>query len=389
MSKTIRILAALAASLALAAGAASTSSAAPGMQVGFFDDAQTLFSDPATSFATFKDLRTQIVRVSLYWGYGPLAVAKKRPANPTNPADPAYDWTAYDRAVQYANANGIKVLFSIWGTPDWANGGKGFRAAPTKPLDLQNFAYAAAKRYSGTFVGGDKRLLPPVRHWLAWNEPNNPAFLSPQYVRKGSQWVVQSAVDYAKICNAVYMGVHLTAFAGEKVGCGVTAPRGNNAPATTRPSVSPGAFLRAVAKADPKLQFDAWAHHPYYGKSTEQPDKEPPRPSNGGIATAVTLGNINALATEVTKLFGASKRLWITEYGYQTNPPDAGFGVPPATQAAYLKTSFALAKANPKIDMMIWFLVRDEENLAGWQSGLIDAAGAKKPAYAAFKALVH
>lgn len=386
MSKPKRLLAALAATVALAAGAASTSSAAPGMQVGFFDDSQTLFGDPNAVYPQLKDLRTQIIRVSMYWGYGPIAVAKSRPANPTNPADPAYDWAPYDRAVQYATANGIKVLFSIWGTPDWANGGKGFRTAPTKALDLQNFAYAAAKRYSGTFVGPDKRLLPPVRYWLAWNEPNNPAFLTPQFVKKGGAWVMQSAIDYAKICNAIYMGVHLTAFAGEKVGCGATAPRGNNAPGQSRASVSPGAFLRAVAKTG-KVSFDAWAHHPYYGKSTEQPDKEPPRPSNGAATTAVTLGNIGTLVKDVATLFGADKRIWVTEYGYQTDPPDPDFGVPPATQAAYLKTSFALAKKNPSIDLMIWFLVRDEPNLAGWQSGLIDSAGAKKPSYNAFKAL--
>ena len=31
-------------------------------------------------------------------------VAQKRPANATNPADPAYDWELYDRTVRYANA---------------------------------------------------------------------------------------------------------------------------------------------------------------------------------------------------------------------------------------------------------------------------------------------
>ena len=30
-------------------------------------------------------------------------------------------------------------------------------------------------------------------------------------------------------------------------------------------------------------------------------------------------------------------RLWITEYGYQTNPPDTLFGVTPAEQAKYLR----------------------------------------------------
>ena len=37
--------------------------------------------------------------------------------------------------------------------------------------------------------------------------------------------------------------------------------------------------------------------------------------------------------------------------------------------------------------MMLWFLLKDEPNLAGWQSGLITCRGAKKPAFAAFQRL--
>ena len=387
MSNRARFLVALVAAAALAAGAASTVSAAPGLQVGLFDDAQTLYGNPDAAFPALKDTRAQIVRISIYWGYGPLAVATKRPAAPTNPADPAYNWASYDRAVQYASANGLKVLFSIWGTPDWANGGKGPRSAPSNPVDLQNFAYAAAKRYSGVFSGTDKRLLPAVRYWLAWNEPNNPAFLLPQFVQKGGAWISQAAIDYAKICNAIYNGVHLTAFSGEKVACGGTSPRGNNQPGSSRSSTSPVAFLRALAKTG-SVKFDAWAHHPYYGKPTEQPDKPPPAPANGAATTAVTLGNIDSLIGEVTKLFGP-KRIWITEYGYQTDPPDPQFGVTLANQAKYLKTAFTVARANPSIDVMVWFLLRDEPDINGWQSGLITASGSTKPAYAAFKALDH
>ena len=44
-------------------------------------------------------------------------------------------------------------------------------------------------------------------------------------------------------------------------------------------------------------------------------------------------------------------------------------------------------KANPKVDMMIWFLLKDESRVgAGWQSGLCTASGAKKPASRAFEA---
>ena len=34
--------------------------------------------------------------------------------------------------------------------------------------------------------------------------------------------------------------------------------------------------------------------------------------------------------------------------------------------------------------MMLWFLLRDDTNVNGWQSGLITAGGKKKPSYAAF-----
>ena len=61
----------------------------------------------------------------------------------------------------------------------------------------------------------------------------------------------------------------------------------------------------------------------------------------------------------MTQLYG-NKRIWITEYGYQTNPPDTIFGVSWAKQALYLKQAFAIARANPRIDMMLWFLLQDE-----------------------------
>ena len=46
--------------------------------------------------------------------------------------------------------------------------------------------------------------------------------------------------------------------------------------------------------------------------------------------------------------------------------------------------SIALARANPRVTMLLWFLVRDESRLAGWQSGLETVAGIRKPAFAAF-----
>ena len=365
---------------ALVAASAQPADSSRYLRVGIYDEAQTLYGPVPQTFAMFKQLHVQEVRLNLYWG-GRFGVAKSRPASATNPADPAYDWDLYDRTVNYAAQDGVHVVFSIYGTPTWANGGKGPNVAPTRATDLRNFAYAAARRYAGLYMGSDGRVLPAVKEWLAWNEPNNPIFLTPQYKKTAKGWTIQSAVDYAKICNAIYNGVHATLAPSERVGCGVTGPRGNNNPNTARSSVSPLAFLRASKTAGLKT-FDAWAHHPYYAGPSDTPTTKPVT-AKGAPATAVTLGNIGDLIKEVTRLYG-NKRIWITEYGYQTNPPDALFGVSWAKQAAYLTQAFAIARKNPRIDMMLWFLLKDEPTLSGWQSGLLTSSGKKKPAYAAF-----
>ena len=349
------------------------------MMVGLLDQASTFYY-PNTAFPILKKLRVQVLRSDLYWGGSPYAVAKKRPADARDPEDPAYDWTAFDRVVTYAARYKIKILFTIWGTPRWANGGRLARYAPKNPADLRNFAYAAAQHYSGTSTDKDGNIIPPVRLWTAWNEPNQLFQLSPQYKRVGGKWVMQSAIDYAKICNAVYTGVHATLLAGEKVACGVTAPGGNDNPGGRRGSPTPMSFMAAVKKAHLR-NFDAWAHNPY-GGPRETPTTKP------RAKGAVTLGNIDTMIAQLTKLWGR-KRVWLTEYAYQTNPPDRIFGVSFSKQALYLKQAYAIARKNPRVDMLLWFQLKDEPGIGGWQSGLMTTRGKKKPAFVTFSRLPH
>jgi Glycosyl hydrolase catalytic core len=375
----------LAVTVTAAAGlAAPAVMATPKLSIGVYDEGETFYGDATQAFSRYKALHVQVLRVNLYWG-GKLGVARYRPFNGSDPRDAAYDWSLYDRTVTYAGAYGISVLFSITGTPRWANGGGSSNRPPRKFADLRDFAYAAAARYSGMYVGTGGRTLPAVRLWAAWNEPNNPIFLRPQFTRKAGKWVIQSAIDYAKICNAVVTGVHATLFKDEKVACGVTAPRGNNNPKSSRPSVSPIAFLAAAKKAGMK-SFDAYAHNPYYGVPTETPSTKPPGTRSGQAPTAITLANFDLLIKELTRRYGR-KPLWITEYGYQTRPPDSQFGVSWALQAKYLTQAFGIARANSRIELMLWFLVRDEPTLSGWQSGLMTADGRKKPSFSAFQRL--
>ena len=88
-------------------------------------------------------------------------IAATKPGDPTDPADPAYDWNGFDDTVINANKNKIQVLFTIYGTPSWAQGkAQGVNRAPSKMSSLRYFATAAAKRYSGTFTGVDGTTIP-------------------------------------------------------------------------------------------------------------------------------------------------------------------------------------------------------------------------------------
>jgi hypothetical protein len=391
MSKRIAlVLVSLVAAAAVAVGTSTTAESAPtsstatyrtlgsGMLVGFYDDAQ-VYGRTDWAFRQLRSLRAGIVRITIDWS----SVAKRRPRKPADPADPAYDWTAVDRVVSEAARNKVRVLASIYGTPRWA--GRARNRLPRRVTNLRLFAHAAARRYSGTYRVTERenepaRTLPAVRHWLAWNEPNNPVFLKPQWKKFRGKWRPQSAFDYAKICSAVWAGVHSTRLRGEKVACGVTGPRGNDAPRSSRPSTSPLVFLTWLRRAGLK-HFDAYAHHPYYNSRFERPSTVP------RSKKSVVLGNIRVLIRQLNRLYGRKKRLWITEYGYQTRPPDKLFGVRYASQAKYVHQAFAIARKTRRIDMLVWFLVRDEGRLSGWQSGVVSVRGKRKPAFRAFQKL--
>ncbi|MGI9657591.1 MAG: hypothetical protein ACR2OD_01685 [Gaiellaceae bacterium] len=371
------------------ASAPPRAEAADGLLVGIHDDAQVL-GNPTQAFPTLNTLRAQVIRVTMLWH----EVANTRPARGSDPTDPAYAWGVYDRVLVNAAANNIEVVFTIWGTPEWANGGRGPTYAPSKSHYLKAFAIAAQRRYSGALETVEYGVLPRVSKWTAWNEPNLHTFLRPQFQRmkkkgKKARFKRRSPAIYARICNAVVAGAHTAASeAGfeTQVACGVTAPGGTNRGDARRPSISPLPFLRGMKARGAK--FDVYAHHPYPQSPNEKPTDRPKAKSR------ISLGSMWRLLRELERLYGDDVPVWITEYAYQTNPPDEILGVSPKKQSRYLRLAYGVALANPKIEMLIWFLIQDErragDNLAqGWQSGLMTADGKKKTAFKTFRKLPH
>jgi hypothetical protein len=356
--------------------------------LGIMDDAR-VFAESERTFAKLRELRPQVLRVNLHWN----VVAPRQPRNPSNHRDPRYDWSAYDRLALEAKARRIRLLFTIVSTPRWANGGRDWNYPPRRPGSLQSFAFAAASRYSGRhdafadpYVDG---VLPRVKMWTAWNEPNLEFFLRPVARRPGTSYATAAARTYAKICNAVTRGVHAAQswMSGEKVACGVTSPRQKR----NAPSTGPLEFMTALRRTN--ARFDVYSHHPHPPNYRRRPGTPP------DSRRTVTLGNIKVLTSLLNRLYGR-KRLWITEYGYQTRPPDY-YGVSLGGQAAYVREAYAIAKRHPRIDMLVWFLLRDEPTrrvpgklgLPGWQSGLLfdqrTYRGRAKPSFAVFRCLAR
>jgi hypothetical protein len=131
------------------------------------------------------------VRLYMYWNsIAPTkpvtAAGAYSPAAARDPSYAGYRWGDYDHMVRRARARGLQVIFSILFAPEWAEtgdppcgGDKG--PAPCPPVDipdgtwkpnaemLGDFAFAAARRYSGSFPGLENQR---VRYWQAWNETN-------------------------------------------------------------------------------------------------------------------------------------------------------------------------------------------------------------------------
>jgi hypothetical protein len=344
-------------------------SAMPGrLLVGLQDDPSFRWApDRATMLDHARDSSVTLLRTVVTW----KDAAPSRPANAADPFDAAYRLDDVDDLVRSAQQRGIEILVTIWGTPEWANGGLGPNRPPHDPAALGQFAAALADRYSGRHSG-----YPAVRLFSAWNEPNLEQFLAPQFDGAGRS--VGPAL-YAPLARAVYDGVK-RGNPDALVAIGETSPRGHDIPKNGRvqDSHSPARFARLLAEAEPALDFDAWAQHPYPPRSRIAPGAPVRWPRVG-------IGNLERFGTALDEWFGREDTpIWITEYAHATLPPEH-LGIDPELQARYTEDALQLAAANPRLRVFVWFVFRDRSD-GLWQSGLLWEDSTPKPALATFAA---
>ena len=260
--------------------------------------------------------------------------------------------------------------------------------------------------------------------WSIWNEPNQPGWLRPQAT--GS--LPESPRMFRALQDAGYLGLQATGHGLDTYLLAETAPRGALT-VEERSPMRPLLFIRELYCVDRRLRpytgdaakvrgcpvdqagrasfaadhpglFRAtgWAHHPY---ALEVPPSVPDR-----IADQVTLAVLPRLTQTLDGIFrtyGEGRRLpiWLTEYGYQTNPPDPIIGVSWKRQAAYLNEAEYMAFRRGRVRSTAQFLLVDDGPKDSWpasdprywgstfQSGLMTRDGTPKNAFAAYQLPVH
>jgi hypothetical protein len=357
------------------------------------DEHQMLELGPATADSALNDavaLGADVVRANVIWArYAPSPTSKRKPKS-FHATDPnAYGFGPVDHLVQGAQARGLQVLLTVTGPiPAWASrcGGSVKTRSTCRPDPKQfgDFSRALGKRY------------PTVKMWSIWNEPNLRAWLTPQY----SGTALQSAALYRSLASSAISGLRATGHRADTILLGETAPIGNKPGPSA--NANPVPFLRglfclksngkrltgAAAAAQScggykKLLVTGFAHHPYTRGGSRPPASKP----NADEITIGVQSRLTKLLDQAGRAGRVAKKLkvYYTENGWQTNPPDNIFGVLPQFQAAYMNQSDYMAYTNTRVQTVAQYKLVDDAPQGSFQSGVRMLNGSPKPSYAAYQ----
>ena len=446
-------LAVLAAAVAVLMSA-PVAGASPTQETQFQDDPMLVYKPADEVARTLDEIRAfgvDRIRVSVFWlAVAPSVTSTTKPDgfDGSNPAAyPRSAWKRYDTIVRLAAAKGLSVNLEVMPpAPAWATGDPGARADLKatwypSPEEFGAFTTAVGRRYDGTYepcgkdpycdplgLAGDVPAsgpLPRVNFWSIWNEPNQAGWLTPQ----NAGGVPSSPRIYRSLVKASFAALVATGHGPPKdrILIGELAPKGQKGKGVSD-NVKPLAFVRGLYCVDTKLRplrgasaavmgcpqsgqrqafvndnpglflAGGFGHHPY---ALLEP------PSKGSLdKDYIVLADLPRLTKTLDGIFSAygqpRKRrlpLYLTEYGYQTKPPDP-FGVSPSRQAAYLNEAEYLAYRNKRVVQFSQFLLVDDGPVlsepvgsprywGNFQTGLIGLDGLRKPAYAAFRLPFH
>jgi len=328
----------------------------------------------------------------------------------TNPSAPQYSWSYLDGLVREFEGTGVSPAFLVTDAPAWAE-------APGGPADFEadgawrpnatafgQLATALARRYSGSYPDPlhPGHTLPRVRYFQAWAEANFSVHLAPQWTRSGGTWVPASPEIYRSLLNAFYAGIK-SVHSDNVVITEGSGPYGDPLPGGCSSSsgeigngcrIEPAMFVRELLclhgealrpeSCPNPAHFDALAMDPYEVGGPSTPA------ATADDVSAPDLGKLTRILNKAGPLGRAlprgHKQLWVTEFGYDSNPPNPG-GVSLATQARWLDEAFYLFWKQG-VSTAVWYLVRDQAatfDANDYYTGLYFYNGSPKPSVEAFR----
>jgi len=395
------LLAGVLAAVALGAAAAP---ARANLQIGMEDERLELGGafPAAYAVASWAHLGVDVVRVHAHWweiAPGVNATKPPRGFKASDPNDKRYDWSAVDNAIGQIRANGIEPMLTITGPgPLWAtrNPKRHNRILDPSPARYADFVHAAVTRYRKD-----------VDRYLVWNEPNQPGWLLPQNrcVRRSCTPVAPHI--YRSLVRVATPLIHRLD-RGSDVVIGELAPVGNR-PISDKTPIAPLPFLRAMGCLDRRYksvhggrckgfkaaQGDSFGYHPH--PLLNAPDQRNGDPDEAQFADFSRLFTALDRITRKHRIRAPRNRfpVHLTEFGYQTSPPDRASGVSLALQTRYLQQAAYLASLNSRVRDLSFYTWEDEpvanrgrgtKRYFNYQSGLNFIHGKPKPALSVFPA---
>lgn len=339
---SVRVLAAIAACLALLVSASVVEARGP--QLGLVDDpAFNHFRAKQRVLALERAKRAgaSTVRFTVDWSLvAPTGATKPAGFRAANPSEKEYKWGYVEDFVRDARRRRLRVVLTIARAPRWAEGrnrpsGAARGSWRPDPAELRAFATAIARRFSGFYPdpkgrGGDGldgggRALPAVRRWQVWDAPNSVRSLRPA-----------SPDVYRRLLAAAYRGVRGVSDQNVVVAGGTVPGSGDTrAPRFWR-------RLLCTGCAGPRARFGVAAHNPVAGNA---------RPRASALR-----GALREIRSIVTRRAGR-RPLW-TQIGWTTPPVDRR-GVSRQTQATYLVRAFHAISGSA--EAIFWSGLRDTE----------------------------
>ena len=305
-----------------------------------------------------------------------LELGRRRagPANATDPADPAYDFSRADTIMRGLADRGITPILSVYSTPAWSSGGAVDaiggpinRLAP-EPADYGEFMAAVATRYNGSLRRPRRgRPCPRCATTRSGTSPTSRASCSrPRRAAEArSTSTPTSCAPPTRRSRARTPAPQVIA--------GVGGPRSS----TTPTGVGAIEWLRGLRERD--VPLDAYSQHVYPAAApTVETEVVPSWSSIGRV-----IDELDAWRAD------PAIPLYITEAGYTTAATRfRDTKVTEAQQAEYLTQIFSLPQLRTdRIKAVVWFNLQDN---ADWPAGLLrDVTLDPKPSYERFLQVVR